>query len=245
MTPGTGAQANRIGMKLQYRLILFAVVAIPVMAVAITLQQMVIMPEMKWDSISLVLLDGLIDWTVWALLTPLIVLLARKAPMFRRGRPQWAILVHLAVGTAATAIWSLPIAFVTMVLTLFHFDGMKPMSYGAAYLYELQGRSFYYSLFYWLVLGIVTAVQLARDAEEAAAEAARLESEALAADLQAARVHYDPHRMASELREAATLAEADPVLAEEHILETSGELQRNLAATATLARRRLPEKLAG
>lgn len=244
MTPDTGAQANHVGMNLQIRLILLAMLAIPVMAIAITLQQMVIMPQMKWDSISLVLLDGLIDWTVWALLTPLIVLLARKAPMFRRGRPQWTIVLHLGVGTAATAIWSLPIAFVTMVLTLFEFDGMKPMSYLSSYLYELQGRSFYYSLFYWLVLGIVTAVQLSRDAEEAAAEAARLESEALAADLQAARVHYDPHRMASELREAAELAEADPVLAEEHILETAGELQRNLAATATLARRRLPDKLA-
>lgn len=206
-------------------------------SVVLTLQQIVISPKILKDSVFVVFLDALIDWSVWLMLTPLIVLAARRLPMFRRGRPQWAILFHLVVGTAATAIWTVPIAMITMILTWYGFDDMKPMSYTSAYLYELQGRSFYYTLFYWLVAGIVTAQLLARDAQEEAAEAARLESEALAADLQAARVHYDPRRLASELREAAQLAEDDPAHAEANILETAGELQRSLAATSRLARR--------
>jgi hypothetical protein len=115
---------------------------------------------------------------------------------------------------------------------------MKPMTLSGAYLYELQGRSFYYSLFYWLVVGVVTARLLARDAQEAAAEAARLESEALAADLHAARVHYDPRGLAGHLRAAAELAEADPVRAEEQILDTAGELQRSLALTSPVTQQR-------
>jgi hypothetical protein len=224
-------------MRRYLRIILLSMAAIVTMAVMIVIQQKIIMPSMAAWSMWIVLLDGLIDWSVWALLTPLIILLARKAPMFRRGRPQPAILLHLAIGTAATAIWTIPIAAITMIFSLFSFDGVKPMGYSDAYLYELQGRSFYYTLFYWLVLGIVTARQLARDAQEEAAEAARLESEALSADLQAARVHFDPRGLARDLRKAADLTEADPVAAEDHILETAGELQRSLAASAPLARR--------
>ncbi|MCW3846949.1 hypothetical protein OF829_06830 [Sphingomonas sp. LB-2] len=220
------------------RIILIAIAGIVIISALIVLQQWIINPKMTLDSAGLVMLDGLIDWTVWALLTPGIVWLARRFPMFRRGRPQPAILIHGVVGTLATAIWSVPISVITWLFTLYGFDGMKPMALSSAYLYELQGRSFYYSLFYWLVVGIVTARLLARDAQEAAAEAARLESEALAADLHAARVHYDPRGLAGHLRTAAELAEADPVRAEEQILETAGELQRSLALTSPVTQQR-------
>lgn len=224
-------------MRRGVRIILGAAVAIVLIASLITLQQWMIVPNMSLRSAYVVMLDGLIDWTVWALLTPLIIWLARRAPMFRKGRPQPAILLHAVIGTAATAIWTIPIALITMIFAAYGFDDMRPLPYSSAYLYELQGRSFYYSFFYWLVLGIVTARQLAVDAQEAAGEAARLESEALAADLQAARVHYDPRGLARDLREAAALAEASPARAETHILETAGELQRNLASTSPLLAR--------
>ncbi|WP_264939232.1 hypothetical protein [Sphingomonas caeni] len=231
-------QANWWANHPRMRIILIAIAGIVIISALIVLQQWIINPKMTLDSAGLVMLDGLIDWTVWALLTPGIVWLARRFPMFRRGRPQPAILIHGVVGTLATAIWSVPISVITWLFTLYGFDGMKPMALSSAYLYELQGRSFYYSLFYWLVVGIVTARLLARDAQEAAAEAARLESEALAADLHAARVHYDPRGLAGHLRTAAELAEADPVRAEEQILETAGELQRSLALTSPVTQQR-------
>lgn len=218
------------------RILLGTIVAIVTIAALITFQQWIINPKLGWWNASVVMLDGLIDWTVWALMTPGIIWLTRRYPMFRRGRPQPAILLHGVVGTLATAIWSVPIAIITWLFTYYGFDGMRPMALSNAYLYELQGRSFYYSLFYWLVLGIVTARLLARDAQEAASEAARLESEALAADLHAARVHYDPRGLAGHLRAAAELAEADPVRAEEQILDTAGELQRSLSLTSSLTR---------
>jgi hypothetical protein len=219
------------------RVTLIGMLYVLVMGVAITVQQGIIIPKFNSQSAYVVFLDAVIDWGVWLLLTPGIIWLARKLPLFRRGRPRWTIFVHMFLGVTATAIWSLPIALITVIFAWYGFDEMKPMAYTTAYLYELQGRSFYYTLFYWLVVGVVTARQLARDAEEEAAEAAKLESEALAADLQAARVHYDPQGLARELREAARLAEADPMLAEEHILETAGELQRSLAVTSQLAGR--------
>lgn len=225
-------------MKPWMRIVLIAAAGIVTISSLILLQQWIINPKMTLDSAGIVMLDGLIDWTVWALLTPGIVWLARRFPMFRRGRPQPAILFHAVIGTAATAIWSIPISVITWIFTLYGFDGMEPMALTSAYLYELQGRSFYYSLFYWLVVGIVTARLLARDAQEAAAEAARLESEALAADLHAARVHYDPRGLAGHLRNAAELAEADPVRAEEQILETAGELQRSLSLTSPVTQQR-------
>ena len=227
------------------RIVAIAVAYVLVMAVAITAQQGIIIPKFSSQSAFVVFLDAVIDWSVWLLLIPAIVWIARKLPMFRRGRPRWTILVHLVLGTAATAIWSLPIALITVIFAWYGFDEMKPMPYSSAYMYELQGRSFYYTLFYWLVVGVVTARQLARDAQEEAAEAARLESEALAADFQAARVHYDPRGLARELREAAEMAEADPVRAEEHILETAQELQRSLALTSQLASGRPRRAAAG
>jgi hypothetical protein len=232
------AQANRWRIGARFRIVLIALAGIVTLSALITLQQWIINPKMSAWTASVVMLDGLIDWTVWALMTPGIVWLARRAPMFRKGRPQPAILLHALIGTLATAIWSVPIGIITWIFTYYGFDGMQPMPLSSAYLYELQGRSFYYSLFYWLVVGIVTARLLARDAQEAAAEAARLESDALAADLHAARVHYDPRGLAGHLRTAADLAEADPVQAEEQILDTAGELQRSLALTSPVTRQR-------
>jgi hypothetical protein len=220
------------------RVILATLAAIVILSLVITLQQWIINPKMGWWSAAVVTLDGLIDWSVWALMTPGIIWLARRAPMFSKGRPQPGILLHAVLGTFATAIWSMPIAVITWIFTVYGFDGMQPMALSSAYLYELQGRSFYYSLFYWLVVGIVTARLLARDAQEAAAEAARLESDALAADLHAARVHYDPRGLAGHLRAAAELAEADPARAEEQILDTAGELQRALSLTSSLTAQR-------
>jgi hypothetical protein len=217
---------------------LIAMAAVVTIALLITVQQWIIMPNLTWSSIAYRMIDGLIDWSVWALMTPGIVWLARRFPMFRKGRPQAAILLHAVVGTLATAIWSIPIGIISWILTLYRFWGVEPWALTSTYLYELQGRSFYYSFFYWLVVGIVTARLLARDAQEAAAEAARLESDALAADLHAARVHYDPRGLAGELRAAAELAEADPVRAEEQILETAGELQRSLALTSAVTQQR-------
>ena len=220
------------------RIILIALAGIVTISSLIVLQQWIVRPEFTAWSAFVAMLDALIAWTAWALLTPGIVWLTRRFPMFRRGRPQSAILLHVAIGTLATAIWAIPISVISWILTLYGFNGVEPMTYGGAYLYELQRRSFYYSLFYWLVAGIVTARLLARDAQEAAAEAARLESEALAADLHAARVHYDPRGLAGHLRAAAELAEADPVRAEEQILETAGELQRSLALTSSVTQQR-------
>lgn len=221
------------------RITLIAIASIVTISALVVFQQWIINPSLNsWYVAGLFMVDALIAWTVWALLTPGIVWLARRAPMFRKGRPQPAILLHAAIGTLATAIWSIPISVITWILTLYNFGGVEPMSLSSSYLYELQRRSFYYSLFYWLVVGIVTARLLARDAQEAAAEAARLESEALAADLHAARVHYDPRGLAGHLRAAAELAEADPVRAEEQILDTAGELQRSLALTSSVTRQR-------
>jgi len=233
-----GAQANRWGLKPRMRIVLIAIAGIVSIASLIVFQQWILRPNMTLDSAWFFMIDGLIDWTVWALMTPGIVWLARRFPMFRKGRPQPAILLHAVVGTLATAIWSIPIGIISWILTLFHFWGVEPMGFTSTYLYELQSRSFYYSFFYWLVVGIVTARLLARDAQEAAAEAARLESEALAADLHAARVHYDPRGLAGHLRSAAELAEADPVRAEEQILQTAGELQRSLALTSPVTQQR-------
>ena len=231
-------QASWWAKRPRLRIILMTVAGIVAISALIVFQQWIINPRMTLESAGIFMLDGLIDWSVWALLTPEIIWLARRFPMFRKGRPQPAILIHTAIGTLATAIWSVPISVITWIFTLYGFDGMKPMALSSAYLYELQGRSFYYSLFYWLVVGIVTARLLARDAQEAAAEAARLESEALAADLHAARVHYDPRGLAGHLRAAAELAEADPARAEEQILDTAGELQRSLALTSPVTRQR-------
>lgn len=229
-------QANRWAPTPRMRIILLAIAGIAVITTLNTLQRLIIIPNMTAWSTFAVTLDGLIDWSVWALLTPGIVWLARRMPMFRKGRPQPAILLHALLGTLATAIWSVPIGVISTIFAYYGFDGVKPMSFTSAYLYELQGRGFYYSLFYWLVVGIVTARLLAHDAQEAAQEAARLESEALAADLHAARVHYDPRGLAAHLRAAAELAEADPARAEEQILETAGELQRSLSLTSSLTR---------
>ena len=231
-------QANRWALGPRVRIILIAVAGIVTISALIVFQQWILRPKMTLDSAWFFMVDGLIDWTVWALLTPGIVWLARRFPMFRKGRPQPAILLHGVVGTLATAIWSIPIGFISWILTLFRFWGVEPMALTTTYLYELQARSFYYSFFYWLVVGVVTARLLARDAQEAAAEAARLESEALAADLHAARVHYDPRGLAGHLRNAAELAEADPVRAEEQILETAGELQRSLSLTSSVTQQR-------
>lgn len=236
MKVARGGRKRMNGVQRGSRIVLLGVAAVLAMAALITAQQSIIIPGMTREDLRIVFVNSAIDWGGWALLVPLIVLLARRAPMFVRGRPRPAILLHMVVGIAATAIWTVPVAAITVVQSMFQ---SEPLDYSDSYIYVLQGRGFYYTLLYWLVLGIVTARQLARDAEEEAAEAARLEREALAADLQAARMHFDPRGLAQELREAAKLSEADPRAAEDHILETAGELQRSLSATAALAQRRV------
>jgi hypothetical protein len=115
--------------------------------------------------------------------------------------------------------------------------GMMPMTYASTYLVVLLGRSFYYALFYWLVVAAVTARQLSEEAQRAAAEAALLENEAMAADLETARIQFDPRGLAASLTDAAKLVESDPKAAEARILGTAAELQKALAASSPATRR--------
>jgi len=128
-------------------------------------------------------------WSVWAVATPLVVWLGRRAPLIPFA-PR-AVVVHLvaaaALAVAHHAWWT------ALEVWVRPFDAMGAHAFGAGFRKELGDRVFLEALVYAAVLGVGHGVEYYRRMRDRELHAARLEASLVHARLDALELQLQPH----------------------------------------------------
>lgn len=135
---------------------------------------------------------SLVDWYLWAALTPLVLALAARFPLARGGLGR-ALLVHL------------PLSFVLTALKLPLQEALGATLVGVS----RQPTSFlkiYVSLFtYWAIVAAAMAMRQYRQAREREVRAAALEADLARAELDVLRMRLNPHFLFNTLNGISAL----------------------------------------
>ncbi len=164
---------------------------------------------------------------VWALLTPAILWLAVRFPLERP---------HLAKALGVHAASSAALVVVDLAL----YAGVAPwvgaLSAGPTWVAtfsRLLGTTFFLGLpVYWILVGAMQAVRLARAARERERRASRLEAQLAEARLTALRAQLQPHFLFNALNSVSVLMHEDVEAADRVLVQLSGLLRRALESSA-------------
>jgi two-component system, LytTR family, sensor kinase len=128
-------------------------------------------------------------WNGWALATPAITWLARRAPITPFSWPAAAVHGALAVGAAFAHIaW-----WAVLHVALRPYDDMGAQDVGSALRGDLIDRLFLEGVIYFAVLGVANAVEYRRRLHERELRAAHLEASLAHARLDALELQLQPH----------------------------------------------------
>lgn len=164
---------------------------------------------------------------VWALLTPVILWLAARFPL-ERPRLATALGVHAASSAALVAI---DLALYAAVAPWVGALSAGP-TWVATYS-RLLGTTFFLGLpVYWILVGAMQAVRLARAARERERRASRLEAQLAEARLAALRAQLQPHFLFNALNSVSVLMHEDVEAADRVLVQLSGLLRRALESSA-------------
>lgn len=170
---------------------------------------------------------GFLDWSVWALLTPLIVLLARYAPL---DRPSWPRLLLHAISSLATAVGL--ILILTVVTP--HVPGALREQFSPAELFHilLVQRLLMYVIIHWLILGVTHGVMFYNRYRERELQASRLQTELVQAQVQMLKMQIHPHFLFNTLHAISALMHKDVNLADSMLARLGSLLRATLESTA-------------
>ncbi|HYN41258.1 MAG TPA: histidine kinase [Thermoanaerobaculia bacterium] len=167
----------------------------------------------------------LVRSTMWALLTPVVLLLYRRRPLSRR--PLVAVPVHLL---AAAASASLVVVLAQPVLLRARVEGFPaPCSLSARLTDELPEEVGTYLL----LASILLFLDLARRARASELRSARLEAQLTEARLTALRTQLHPHFLFNTLNGLLPLIQVDPAAAARTLVLLGDLLRASLASDAT------------
>ncbi len=170
-----------------------------------------------------VLTWALTEWELWALLTPFILLLARRFYIDRQNR-RHTIPIHLALG--------LGFSFIHIVLhaaaeqqTTWAWSPNEHMNFTAS-IYYLATKKFHLNLLtYFIIVGVSHAVEYYRRYQERERTAALLEAQLSRAQLQALKMQLHPHFLFNTLNTISALIHRDPRAADRMVARL-GDLLR-------------------
>jgi signal transduction histidine kinase len=165
-------------------------------------------------------------WYLWALITPLMLVLARRFPI-RRGNATYALLLHL---TASALLSLLHTAATIAVLQWLEPALLNGATYQQALRHRLQFASQLDVVTYWVVIGIAHAVAFYRAQTERELQSARLSASLAEARLQVLRMELNPHFLFNTLNAISGFVYSDPRAADKMIARL-GELLRLSLAT--------------
>jgi Putative regulator of cell autolysis len=153
---------------------------------------------------------------IWALLTPLILYLSRRFPLYCRS---W--LPHLGIHLGATVVVSC-VQRAAWELSMFYLlrggtDGFTLSWLVRSIVYALD----YGVLFYWIVVLAAHAVHFYQRYQEGQRLAAQLETQLVQSQLQALRAQLHPHFLFNTLHTISALVQEDPEAAERMIARLS------------------------
>ncbi len=166
--------------------------------------------------------EALADWYTWAVLTPLILRLAKRYPFTQR-RWSWVILLHLPASLliAAAQLFIQAAAdqiFIHQQYSLAAITGQLP---------QLFTRKYYFCvLVYWAIVFVHQSIAYYQQQQ---LQAAQLETRLAQAQLQALKMQLHPHFLFNTLHAISTLVHEDPKAADQMIARLSELLRLTLA----------------
>jgi len=168
----------------------------------------------------------LVEWYIWAALTPLVIGLAKRFPLMR---PRLArhIVLHTIVSLMMAPLVSVAEYFLSLALLRFAFHITGPdvnrflSSFGVGVLF----MSFTGILTYWLVVGLYQSMHFYQVAMERQTIAAQLETQLSHAELENLKSQLHPHFLFNSLHTIGILMQED-VDAASHLLVCLGDLLR-------------------
>jgi two-component system LytT family sensor kinase len=160
---------------------------------------------------------------VWAVLTPLVLWLARRFPI-DRGRQALNLLVHvcasLIIGFATRAFRDLMFFYLVI-----GYNG--PLSFGKL-LFSMYLMFDYGSMIYWLILLVSFAFNYYRRYREGEIRASRLEAQLAQAQLHALKMQLHPHFLFNTLHSISALVHKAPDAADKMIARLGDFLRLTL-----------------
>ena len=185
----------------------------------------------EWD-----VLQELLFWVVWALLAPVVAAAAHRWPL--DARPLYPSLIRHVLASATLAPVQTVVAFglhlAALVVTgkVAASDVVPWMKHTSS---ALVWGVFMGVFFYWIVVGVYTALHFRRlyaaervSAAELAGRSARLEAELTRAHLDALRSQLRPHFLFNTLNAISVLAADDATKARGMIVRLGSLLRRSL-----------------
>jgi hypothetical protein len=159
---------------------------------------------------------SLTEWWIWAVLTPIPVLLARRVPLTVPPRTR-AVVIHVVAGVL--------IAFTKVtaerIVRIWIF-GVAP--------YFLPSNLALHFLVYWAIVALALGAAYYRRSREQALRAAELEARANAARLEALNARLQPHFLYNALNTIAETVHEDPEKADRMIAALADLLRASLDA---------------
>jgi len=168
----------------------------------------------------------LVDWYIWAALTPLVIALAKRFPLMGPRRAGH-IGLHTIVSLMMAPLASVAQYFLSLGLLRFAFHITGPdvhrflSSFGVGVLF----MSFTGILTYWLVVGLYQSIHFYQAAMERQTRAAQLETQLSHAELENLKSQLHPHFLFNSLHTIGILMQED-VDAASRLLVCLGDLLR-------------------
>ena len=162
-----------------------------------------------------IIVPALVDWYLWAALTPLIVRIARRWPLVSAR----SLAVHVP---ASVAIAVLKLAMRAGIGRLAR--PLQTMGLGSLLLGQLHLNL----IAYWVIAGLTHAFDYYRKYRDRELRASQLEARLAQAQLEALRVQLHPHFLFNTLHAISALVRKDPDGAERTIAELSDLLRMTL-----------------
>lgn len=144
-------------------------------------------------------------WFAFALLTPLILLLAAH---FELGRERWLgnFLVLFFYSIVATVAYS---AVYTLLLLVFLDRNITIISYANSYIFVISQHSTFYYLAFWALVAMEHGFRWSRRLRERELQASQLEAQLATAKFEALRSHIQPHFLFNALNTITSMIEDD------------------------------------
>jgi two-component system, LytTR family, sensor kinase len=157
------------------------------------------------------------DWLLYAALTPLVFLMARRFPL-HRGRLLRSVPVHLTASLGACVLWAGSGIFLRWLL-LPGREGAPTARFVIGWLLTTLpfGVAIYFAL-----LGVAHAVAYFTEAREQEARSAHLSQQLAEAKLGALRMQLNPHFLFNSLNAITVLVRDQKTAAASHMLEQLG-----------------------
>jgi two-component sensor histidine kinase len=158
---------------------------------------------------------ALVDWELWTVIAPIILLLAARVPLSRR-RLAKPLAVHIP---ASLGIGALKLAAEAMIVRAIIGPGRVPFSLLKIHLTLLT---------YWAIVGAVQYAEQHRLARERELQAARLRTELALAQVEALKMQIHPHFLFNTLNAIAALMREDVESADVMLAQLSELLRGTL-----------------